>query len=124
MVALLVTAECGNRLHVHVQKKAGSVNSGLHTVDAEGDEGMSGPRCGGKEPAQSSPWVMRSRDSPSQAGPGIGAASGAVSGSGPGEPLCVFCILIWAVVLGVYTLEKTEVLGLNSSCSMYVTTQK
>lgn len=44
---------------------------------------------------------------------GIGAASGPVSGSGPGEPLRMFCILIWVVVVGVYTLVKIEVLGLN-----------
>lgn len=61
---------------------------------------------------------MCSREPPSQAGPGVGAASGAVSASRPGEPLCVFCILTWVVVLGVYTVKKTEVLGLNSSCSI------
>lgn len=40
-------AECGKRLHVRVQK-AGSVSSGLLTVDTEGGEGVSGLRCGGE----------------------------------------------------------------------------
>lgn len=110
-------AECGKRLHVRVLK-AGSVSSGLHRVDIEGDEGISGLWCGGE--GASTELVLRCVpvSLPARQDRASGAASGAVFASGPGEPLCVFCILTWVVVLGVYTVKKTEVLGLNSSCSI------